>query len=107
MNTANPEEIKKETRKYFFIFLIILSLSLLTVGISYLRLSLPVAIFFALAITGIQVFFAAGYFMHLITEKRAILYIILALTVIFLSGVLFLPVFESHNTITGTVHHVH
>ena len=105
MSASDGDGVRQEVRKYLVIFTLLLSLSMVTVGISYLHLSVPVTVFFAVSIAVVQVFFAAGYFMHLISEKRMVLYIVLAMTAIFFAGLLFLPSFEHHDPITGTVHH--
>jgi heme/copper-type cytochrome/quinol oxidase subunit 4 len=105
MSSNDVESIKKETRGYLVIFAGLLSLSLTAVAISYLKLPLAIAIALTLVIASIQVFLAAGYFMHLISEKRIMLYVVLILTVIFAIAVLFLPILTHHNPITGTVFH--
>lgn len=103
MSSNDVESIKKETRGYLVIFGGLLSLSLTAVAISYLKLPLSIAIALTLLIASIQVFLAAGYFMHLISEKRIFLYMVLILTLIFAVAVLILPIMTHHNPITGTV----
>ncbi len=105
MDATKVEEIKKEIRGYYLIFAGLVSLSLVTVGIYYLHLPLGFAVFCALLIAALQVFLAAGYFMHLISEKMIILYGVLALTACFAIAELALPSIEHHNPITGTIHH--
>lgn len=104
MATDSVESIKKEIRGYVVIFIGIVSLSLTAVLLYYLNLPLMAAVLLTLLIVGVQVFLAAGYFMHLITEKKLVLYIVLALTAIFVLAVLVLPYIEHHNTIPGTVY---
>lgn len=107
MSAANPEAIQEEVKKYLVIFAVILSLTLLTVGISYLKLSLPLSVFFVLLIAGLQVFLAAGYFMHLISEKFFLVYFVVVMGVGNAVPLLALPIIENHDTITGTIHHNH
>ncbi|MCB9771805.1 MAG: cytochrome C oxidase subunit IV family protein [Candidatus Omnitrophica bacterium] len=104
MSATNIDTIKNEIRGYITIFSALLILSFVTVGIFYLQLPLGFAIFFALLISAIQAFLAAGYFMHLISEKMLLLYAILALTVVFIIFAIALPSIEHHNPITGTIY---
>jgi heme/copper-type cytochrome/quinol oxidase subunit 4 len=104
MATNNVESIKKEIRGYVVIFIGIVSLSLTAVLIHYLHLPLMAMIVLTILIAAVQVFLAAGYFMHLISEKKLVLYIVLTLTAILVLAVLILPSIEHHNTIPGTVY---
>ncbi len=104
MSSVNPELIKKEIRGYLVIFAGLVSLSFAAVALSYLHLPLHVAIILTLIIASIQVFLAAGYFMHLISEKLVFIYIVLSFTAVFALAVLLLPIFQQHNPIPGTVH---
>ena len=104
MSVSHVDSIKKEIRGYLIIFISIVSLSLTAVGLNYLHLSLMLTVFITLLIAAVQVFLAAGYFMHLITEKTLTLYIVLTLAIILVLAVLILPSVEHHNTIPGTVY---
>lgn len=104
MSSADVEKIKKEIRGYVLIFIGLLSLSLTAVALYYLHLPLIIAVIFTLLIAGVQVFLAAGYFMHLISERTIFIYVVLALTAVFALAVLTLPIIEHHNPIPGTVH---
>ena len=103
MSSNHPEEIKKEIKVYLTVFAALLFLSLVTVGVSYLHLSLFGAIFVALIIASIKVTLVAGYFMHLFAE-RTLIYIILSFVLVFALAVLILPVIEHHDPITGTTY---
>jgi cytochrome c oxidase subunit 4 len=91
----DPEHIRKETRVYLTVFAGLATLTAATVGVSYLRLDVHLAIVVALCIACIKGFLVAGYFMHLLSEKKLI-YSVLLLTAIFFIALLFLPM--------GTVH---
>jgi len=90
----SPEEIKREVRIYLIVFGSLAVLTGATVAARYL-LDLPMryAITVALIIAGIKGFLVAGFFMHLLSEKKLI-YAILALTVIFFAVLLWLPVHD-------------
>ena len=86
----NADEIKKQVRVYVGIFVALAVLTVITVGVSYLRLALVPAVVVALVIATTKGSLVAAYFMHLSAEKK-IIYSILALTAIFFLVLLFLP----------------
>jgi len=71
-------------------------LTLVTVAVSYLDLSTPMAVAVALFIATIKGSLVAGYFMHLLSEKKLIT-AVLALTVVFFVVLLALPVLTHSN----------
>jgi caa(3)-type oxidase subunit IV len=80
----SPEEIKREVRVYLIVFFALAALTAVTVGSFYALKSYPVsvAITVALIIAAIKGSLVAGYFMHLLSEKKLI-YAVLILTVFF------------------------
>jgi cytochrome c oxidase subunit 4 len=86
----SPEEIRKETRVYLIIFFVLFCLTLITVGVSYLHLPSREAIAVALIIASIKAFLVAGYFMHLLSERKLI-YAVLMITVFFFAMLLWGP----------------
>lgn len=86
----SADEIKKETRIYILVFVSLAALTLITVGVSYLHLSVGAGIALALFIAGIKGSLVAAFFMHLISERKVI-YAVLILTLVFFVGLLFLP----------------
>lgn len=80
----------------------LLVLTLVTVGASYIDLSVAPAILLALAIASFKGYLVAGHFMHLTSEKK-IIYLILILTVIFFAAVMLLPVASEHNSLVEGV----
>ena len=85
-----PEEIRAETRVYLIVFCCLAVLTLVTVAVSYLRLASHEAFAVALVIASIKGFLVAGYFMHLLSEKKLI-YSVIALTAIFFVFLIGLP----------------
>jgi cytochrome c oxidase subunit 4 len=71
-------------------------LTLVTVAVSYLDLSTPMAVAVALFIATIKGALVAGYFMHLLSEKKLITSV-LALTIVFFLALLALPVLTHSN----------
>ncbi len=90
MSGHSPEAIKKEVRTYVAVFVALAVLTVLTVGASYLKLSLGAAILLALFIASVKGTLVAAYFMHLRTEKKIVL-ALLVLAVIFFVVLLFYP----------------
>lgn len=91
-------DLKKHVRAYLIVFGALLVLTLATVGVSYLHMPVPAAILVALAIAMVKGSLVACYFMHLISERKLILILMLA-TVFFFFGVLFGPVVTEINEI--------
>lgn len=86
------EDLKKHVRVYILVFVSLLVLTLVTVAVSTLHLAVPQAIAVALIIATIKGSLVACYFMHLISEKKLILWV-MALTVAFFVVLLLVPMF--------------
>ena len=90
----SPERIRKEIRVYLIVFGALAVLTLATVFACYgLQLPVHYAIMVAVAIATMKGFLVAGFFMHLLSEKKLI-YGILILTVTFFAVLLWLPVHD-------------
>jgi cytochrome c oxidase subunit IV len=87
----DPAEIDRHVRIYITVFVALMALTIITVAISYLDLSTPMAITVALFVATIKGSLVACYFMHLISEKKLI-YFVLAITVFKFAVLLALPV---------------
>jgi cytochrome c oxidase subunit IV len=94
---SSPEEFKKHLGKYYVVFVALLCLTAVTVGVSYLHLSRPIAIAVALVIATVKAGLVAAVFMHLISEKKVI-YAVLVLTAAFFILVLLLPSFTTFES---------
>jgi cytochrome c oxidase subunit IV len=73
-----------------------MALTIITVAVSYLDLSTPVAIAVALFIATIKGSLVACYFMHLISEKKLI-YVVLGITIFKFIVLMILPVLTHSN----------
>lgn len=98
MSGHSAEDIRRETRVYLVVFVSLAVLTLVTVGVSYLEFSTGMAIALALAIASVKGFLVAGYFMHLLSEKKLI-YLVLAFTVFFFLVLLWGPWQESYDVL--------
>lgn len=95
MSGHTVEDIKKETRTYVLVFVALAALTIITVAVSYLDLSLVPAVALALFIAAIKGSLVAGFFMHLISERKLI-YSVLILTAVFFVALMVLPIGTSH-----------
>lgn len=92
----DPAEIDRHVRVYITVFVALMALTLITVAVSYLHLSTPMAIAVALFIATIKGSLVACYFMHLISEKKLI-YAVLGITVFKFVVLMILPVLTHNN----------
>jgi cytochrome c oxidase subunit IV len=70
-------DIDKHVKVYIVVFVALMALTLITVAVSYLHLPTKTAIALALFIATIKGSLVACYFMHLISEKKLILAVLL------------------------------
>lgn len=94
MSVEGAEDIKKHVRVYITVFVALAALTIVTVGISYLHLPTHWAILFALLVATIKGSLVACYFMHLISERKVI-YWILIICALFFAVLLWAPVVTS------------
>ncbi len=91
MTGDHAVDIDKHVRVYVTVFVALMVLTIVTVAVSYLDLATPMAVSVALFIAMVKGSLVAGYFMHLISEKKLI-YAVLVLTAAFFVALLALPV---------------
>ena len=77
MSGNDQAHIEEHIKVYLTVFGALAVLTILTVSASYLEVSNTEAIFLALTIATIKASLVAGYFMHLITEKQTIVWILI------------------------------
>ena len=90
MSGNDQAHIEEHIKVYLTVFGDLAVLTILTVSASYLEVSNTEAIFLALTIATIKASLVAGYFMHLITEKQTIVWILI-LTFFFFLVLMFFP----------------
>ena len=91
MSQSEAEAIQEHVRVYVRVFVALAVLTVVTVGISYIGMRTALAICVAMVVATVKAGLVAGYFMHLVTEQRVILWL-LALCAAFLVFLMFLPV---------------
>ena len=87
---SSPADIDRQVRIYVLVFVSLMALTMVTVAVSRLHLPTTGAVAVALAVATVKGGLVAGYFMHLVSERKLI-YIVLWITVVFFLAVLLLP----------------
>jgi cytochrome c oxidase subunit 4 len=77
MNQAEAARVKEHVKVYVVVFVALAVLTVVTVAISYLRLPTPWAISLAMVVATVKAGLVACYFMHLISEQKVILWLLL------------------------------
>ena len=88
--SESAEDIREHVRVYVTVFVALALLTVVTVGISYIGMRTALAICVAMVVATVKAGLVAGYFMHLITEQRVIIWL-LALCAAFVVFLVFLP----------------
>ena len=94
--TDHAADIDRHVKVYITVFVALMVLTIVTVAISRVHLPVPIAVTVALLVATIKGSLVACYFMHLISEKKLILWV-LALTVAFFVALLALPAITHSN----------
>jgi len=103
-DTHSHEHIARHVRVYITVFVALLIGTLVTVGmysVHFESVALTVAI--AVVIASVKAFLVAGFFMHLVSEKKSI-YTVLAVTGFFFAGLMALTIWAMHDFPDNTVH---
>lgn len=92
MTAQGKDHVVEHVRRYLYVFYTLLFGTLVTVGASYIPFgNHAINIAVALAIACGKAFLVAGFFMHLISERKLI-YGLLGFTIFFFAGLMFLTV---------------
>ncbi|HUA69227.1 MAG TPA: hypothetical protein VMA13_11825 [Candidatus Saccharimonadales bacterium] len=91
-------------RRCLYVFIVVLCAVSLMVWVSYLHFSWAAKVTMILAVACCNAFVVAGFLMHLISEKKMI-YTILAFTVFFVVGLMWLTLYAMQDFPSGTVTH--
>src|SRR5205085_791240 len=101
---AHSHDISKHIKVYVGVFLALLLGTILTVTMYYIHFErMAVTITIALFIATIKASLVAGFFMHLISEKKAV-YAILLATVFFFISMMYLTVWARGEMPRGTTY---
>ncbi len=91
MSESEAARVRQHVRVYVMVFVALAVLTVVTVAISYLRLPTAQAVLVAMVVASVKAGLVAGYFMHLVSEKKVILWL-LVLCAAFLVALMALPV---------------
>ncbi len=90
----HDHDIQASVRRYLIVFGALMAGTILTVLASYIDFGHPsVNIGIALLIASVKAFLVAGYFMHLISERKMI-YSLLGVTAFFFAGLMYLTLWS-------------
>jgi cytochrome c oxidase subunit IV len=89
-------DIDRHVRIYITVFVALMVLTIVTVAIARVHLPVPLAVAAAMLVATVKGSLVACYFMHLISEKKLII-AVLVLTAVFFVVLLALPVFTHSN----------
>ena len=90
----HADHVQQEVRRYKMVFYGLLIGTVITVGAYYVHLpSVALTVAVALFIATIKAFLVAGYFMHLLSERKMI-YGILVATIFFFAGLMYLTLWS-------------
>ena len=97
-NHDSHADLDRQVKIYILVFVTLLVLTLVTVAVSRLHLPVAAAVSVALLVATIKGGLVASYFMHLISERKLI-YWVLGFTVAFFLAVLLLPLWTHFDAI--------
>jgi cytochrome c oxidase subunit 4 len=101
-DTYSHADIKKHNRVYIAVFFALLIGTVVTVWLNYFHFdSVVLTVSIALFVAVIKASLVAGFFMHLISEKRAI-YAMLAATVFLFAAMMYLTVWARGQVPKGS-----
>ena len=84
MAAETKESIEHHIQIYIKVFIALAILTIVTVAVSYLDVSFIEAFFIAITVATIKGSLVLGFFMHLISEKQMIVWILVATLIAFI-----------------------
>ena len=103
-DTHSHDNVAKHVRIYLTVFIALLVGTAITVGMYYVHFdSVPLTVAIAVVIATVKASLVAGFFMHLVSEKKSI-YTVLAVTAVFFAGLMALTIWAMHDYPDNTVH---
>src|SRR5215469_10993518 len=103
--TEHHDNVAHHVRRYIYVFVALILGTIFTVWASYIRFpSREINIAVALLIASCKAFLVAGFFMHLISERKMI-YAIMAFTAFFFTGLMALTLWSFGDFPPHTITH--
>lgn len=104
-STEHPDHFAHHVRRYLYVFVALIFGTIFTVWASYIPFpTREINIAVALFIASCKAFLVAGFFMHLISERKMI-YGILGFTAFFFTSLMALTVWSFHDFPPLTITH--
>ena len=104
-DSHDAHDVQKSVRRYLYVFYALIAGTALTVWVNTLHFdSIRLTVTIALIIASVKAFLVAGYFMHLMSEKKLI-YSLLVATVFFFAGMMYLIVWSRDQMPQGSAHY--
>jgi len=101
--SAETHDIRKEVKKYFIVFAVLLILTIVTVAASNLPFGVTLGVIVALIIASVKGYLVACNFMHLSSEKKLV-YFVLILAVMGLIAMIFVFVAGHYDLPEGALY---
>ena len=76
ISESEAARVKEHLRVYVMVFVALAVLTVVTVAISYLQLPTALAISVAMVVATVKASLVAGYFMHLLSEEKVIIWLL-------------------------------
>ncbi len=76
ISESEAARVKAHLRVYVMVFVALAVLTVVTVALSYLHLPTALAITVAMVVATVKASLVAGYFMHLLSEEKVILWLL-------------------------------
>jgi cytochrome c oxidase subunit 4 len=76
ISESEAARVKEHLRVYVMVFVALAVLTVVTVALSYLHLPTALAITVAMVVATVKASLVAGYFMHLLSEEKVILWLL-------------------------------
>ena len=76
ISESEAARVKSHLRVYVMVFVALAVLTVVTVAISYLHLPTALAITVAMVVATVKATLVAGYFMHLLSEEKVIIWLL-------------------------------
>jgi len=93
------QHVEKHVRQYLTVFVALLVLTVVTVLASRIDLGVTGGVILAMIIAGVKGTLVAGVFMHLFSDKRKLIYVVLIYTGIFLLALFLLTALSFGDSI--------
>lgn len=93
------QHVEKHVRQYLTVFVALLVLTVVTVLASRIDLGITGGVILAMIIAGVKGTLVAGVFMHLFSDKRKLIYVVLIYTGIFLLALFLLTALSFGDSI--------